>query len=291
MLQGSNGTTAINYVKLAKTVKESVRFLDNVIDINQFPLPEIETITKKTRKIGLGVMGFADMLIQLGIPYNSQKAVDLATRIMYFIKKEAHKASAELADERGAFPAFKYSIYDLPGNPTLRNASCTTIAPTGTISIIAGCSSSIEPIFATVFVRNLFGGGCLLEVNPYFEKIAKKEGFYSEDLMKKLSCRNQLTTLKDVPNNIKRLFVTAPEIKPEWHIKMQAAFQNNTDSAVSKTVNLPQKATREDIASIYMLAYTEKLKGITVYRNSSRKLQPLSNSKAGFKLMCQRLST
>ncbi len=290
MLRWRNGTAEIDYGKLAKTTNTAIRFLDNVIDINHFPLVQIEEITKKTRKIGLGVMGFADMLIQLGIPYNSQKAVDLASWIMHFINKEARKASTILADERGAFPAFKGSIFDLPSGLPLRNASCTTIAPTGTISIIAGCSSSIEPIFAIVFVRNLYGGGKLLEVNPHFEKIAINEGFYSEEMMKMLACGKHLATLKDIPRRIKRLFVTAPEIEPEWHIKMQAAFQKNTDSAVSKTVNLPETATREDIANVYMLAYAEKLKGITVYRNGSRQLQPLSNSNVGFKLMCQRLS-
>ena len=290
ILKLQNGTAEIDYGELAKTIRIAVRFLDNVIDINQFPLSEIEEITKQTRKIGLGVMGFADMVIQLGIPYDSQKAVDLANWIMHFINKEARKASAILAHERGAFPAFHGSIYDLPGGSPPRNASCTTIAPTGTISMIAGCSSSIEPIFAIVFVRNLHGGGQLLEVNPYFEKIAKNDGFYSAELMKMLACGNQLSTFKEVPQDIKRLFVTAPEIKPEWHIKMQAAFQKNTDSAVSKTVNLPETATCEDIAGVYMLAYAEKLKGITVYRNGSRQLQPLSNSDAGFKLMCQWLS-
>ena len=291
MLRIRNGTAEIDYPRLAGTVETSIRFLDNVIDINRFPLPETEEITKKTRKIGLGVMGFADMLIQLGVPYDSEKAVGVAAEVMQFINEEAHKASMVLAEKRGAFPAFKGSIYDIPGSPPLRNASCTTIAPTGTLSIIAGCSGGIEPTFAIVFVRNISGGSRLLEVNPYFEEAAKKEGFYSEDMMKRLACGNQLSNFEDIPQKVKQLFVTAPEVKPEWHIRIQSAFQKNTDSAVSKTVNLPETAIREDIAKIYMLAYNEELKGITIYRNGSRKLQPLANSKAGLELMCRRLSS
>lgn len=290
MLRIRNKTAEIDYHRLAVTVETSIRFLDNVIDINRFPLPETEKITKKTRKIGLGVMGFADMLIQLGIPYDSEKAVGVAAEVMQFINKEAHKASMALAEKRGAFPAFKGSIYDIPGSPPLRNASCTTIAPTGTLSMIAGCSGGIEPTFAIIFVRNILGGSRLLEVNPYFEETAKKEGFYSENMMRNLACGNQLNTLEDVSHKTKRLFVTAPEVKPEWHVKMQSAFQKSTDSAVSKTVNLSETATREDIAKTYMLAYDENLKGITIYRNGSRKLQPLCNSKAGLELMNQRLS-
>lgn len=291
MLRMRNGVAEIDYPRLAETVETATRFLDNIIDVNRFPLPETEAMTKKTRKIGLGIMGFADMLIQLGIPYDSEKAVGVASEIMQFINDEAHKASAALTGERGTFPAFKGSVYDIPGSPPLRNASCTTIAPTGTLSIIAGCSSGIEPTFAIVFVRNLFGGSRLLEVNPYFEEAARKEGFYSEDMMKRLACGNQLNTLEDVPHKTKQLFVTAPEVEPEWHIRIQSAFQRNTDSAVSKTVNLPETATREDIAKTYMLAYDEELKGITIYRNGSRKLQPLANSKAGLELMCRRLSS
>jgi ribonucleoside-diphosphate reductase alpha chain len=290
MLRKENGIAEIDYPKLAGVVKKAIRFLDNIIDINRFPLPETEEMTKKTRKIGLGVMGFADMLIQLGIPYDSEKAVGVAGRVMQFINEKAHKASMGLAEDRGAFPAFEGSIYDVSDSPPIRNAACTTIAPTGTLSMIAGCSGGIEPVFAIIFVRNLFGGNQLLEVNSYFEEIAKKEGFYSENMMNSLAGGSQLITLEDVPHNIKRLFVTAPEIKPEWHIRIQAAFQRNTDSAVSKTVNLPETATREDIARVYMLAYDENLKGITIYRNGSRKLQPLCNSKAGLELMCRRLS-
>jgi len=278
MLQTTNGIAEIDYVKLAETVKLTVRFLDNVIDANKFPLPQIEEMTKKTRKIGLGVMGFADMLIKLGIPYDSEEALQTASNIMHFINEEAYKASVELAKERGGFPAFSGSIYDVPDGPKLRNASCTTIAPTGTLSIIAGCSSGIEPLFALSYIRNILDGAQLVEVNPYFEEVAKKEDFYSEELMQQLATGTQLHTLEDIPDNIKRLFVTAHEIIPEWHVRMQAAFQKSTDNAVSKTVNFPQEATQEDIAKVYMMAHQEGLKGITIYRDRSREAQPLSTS-------------
>jgi len=276
MLQTKNGTAEIDYVKLAEAVKVAVRFLDNVIDANKFPLPQIEEMTKKTRKIGLGVMGFADMLIRLGIPYDSEEALQTASSIMHSINEEAYKASVELAKERGVFPAFSSSIYDVPDGPRLRNASCTTIAPTGTLSIIAGCSSGIEPLFALSYIRNILDGAQLVEVNSYFEEVAKSQGFYSEELIHQLATGTQLHTLEDIPDNIKRLFVTAHEISPEWHVKMQAAFQKSTDNAVSKTVNFPQEATREDIAKVYMMAYEEGLKGITIYRDRSREAQPLS---------------
>jgi ribonucleoside-diphosphate reductase alpha chain len=280
MLLPNNGIIDIDYPKLAETVKTAVRFLDNVIDVNKFPLSEIERITRKTRKIGLGVMGFADMLILLGIPYDSEKALEIANDIMRFINQEAHKASATLADERGVFPAFEGSIYNIASSLRQRNASCTTIAPTGTLSLIAGCSSGIEPLFAPVFIRNIQGGDHLLEVNPCFKSISREEGFYSERLIQKLSSGSRLRSLRGVPDEVKRLFVSALDIKGEWHVKMQGIFQKHTDNAVSKTVNLPNEATRKDIAEIYMLAYEEGLKGITIYRDSSRHLQPLCINKA-----------
>jgi len=279
MLRTKNGTTEIDYPKLAETVKISVRFLDNVIDVNKFPLPEIEEMTKKSRKIGLGVMGFADMLIRLGIPYDSEEALQVAANVMHFIHEEAGKASAELAEERGVFPAFKGSIYDVPGGRRLRNASCTTIAPTGTLSIIAGCSSGIEPLFALSYTRHILDGAQLLEVNPYFEEVARSQVFYSEELMQRLADGAKLRDMEGVPDEVKRLFVTAHEIKPEWHVRMQAAFQKSTDNAVSKTVNFPQEATREDIAKVYMMAYEEGLKGITIYRDRSREAQVLTTGK------------
>jgi len=279
MLRSTNGTAEIDYPRLAEVVKITVRFLDNVIEVNKFPLSQIEKMTKKSRKIGLGVMGFADMLIQMGIPYDSEEALQIASNIMRFISDEAIKASQELAEERGVFPAFKGSIYDIPGGPRVRNASCTTIAPTGTLSLIAGCSSGIEPLFALSYTRNILDGAHLVEVNPYFEEIAKREGFYSEELMQKLSQGAHLSEIDEVPDRVKRIFVTAHEISPEWHVRMQAAFQRSTDNAVSKTVNFPQEATREDIAKVYMLAYQEGLKGITIYRDRSRESQVLITGK------------
>ncbi len=276
MLQTTNGPVEIDYVKLAETIKVVVRFLDNVIDVNEFPLPEIAEMTRKSRKIGLGIMGFADMLIQLGIPYNSEEALQIASDIMHFINEEASKASAELAKERGVFPVFSGSIYDAPDAPRPRNASCTTIAPTGTLSIIAGCSSGIEPLFALSYTRNILDGAQLVEVNPYFEEAAKSEGFYSEELMQQLASGAKLHDVEAIPNDIKRVFVTAHEISPEWHVRMQAAFQKSTHNAVSKTVNFPQEATREDIANVYKMAYEEGLKGITIYRDRSRDAQVLT---------------
>ncbi|MDI6814780.1 MAG: vitamin B12-dependent ribonucleotide reductase [Dehalococcoidales bacterium] len=278
MLRTTNGTTEIDYPKLAKTVNVAVRFLDNVIDVNKFPLPKIAEMTKKSRKIGLGVMGFADMLIKLGIPYDSEEALQIASNIMHFINEEAGKASVELAKERGVFPAFNGSIHDVRGGLRVRNASCTTIAPTGTLSIIAGCSSGIEPLFALSYVRNILDGAQLVEVNPYFVEVAKREGFYSEELMRQLASGAKLHDIDGVPDRIKRLFVTAHEISPEWHVKMQAAFQKSTDNAVSKTVNFPQQASKEDIAKVYMMAYEEGLKGITIYRDRSREAQVLTTT-------------
>jgi len=277
MLYTTNETTEIDYVKLARAVKVAVRFLDNVIDINKFPLPEIEEMTKKTRKIGLGVMGFADMLIQLGIRYDSKDALDLAEKVMADISREATEASKELAQERGVFPAFEGSIYS-DENIRVRNATSTTIAPTGTLSIIAGCSSGIEPLFALSYIHNILDGAQLVEVNPYFEEVAKSEGFYSKELMQQLAAGTKLRDVDVVPDHIKRLFITAHEISPEWHVKMQAAFQKSTHNAVSKTVNFPQEATQEDIAKVYMMAHELGLKGITIYRDRSREAQPLSTS-------------
>ena len=254
MLRANNGTVEIDYPKLAGTVKMAVRFLDDVIDVNKFPLPEIEEMTKKTRKIGLGVMGFADMLIHLGIPYNSEEALEVASNVMRFISEEAVKASVELAEERGVFPAFEGSIYDVPDAPRVRNASCTTIAPTGTLSIIAGCSSGIEPLFALSYTRNILDGAHLVEVNPYLGEIANSQDFYSEELMKKLADGAHLSDIEGIPDDVKRLFVIAHEISPEWHVRMQAAFQKYTDNAVSKTVNFPAEATTEDVANVYMMA-------------------------------------
>jgi ribonucleoside-diphosphate reductase alpha chain len=279
MLRNKNGAAEIDYPRLTETVKTAVRFLDNVIDVNKFPLPEIDKMTKKTRKIGLGVMGFADMLLQMDIPYNSEEALGIASEVMGFIDKEAKKASVSLAEERGVFPAFKDSIYDVDGGVKVRNASRTTIAPTGTLSLIAGCSSGIEPLFALSYTRNILDGTRLVEVNPYFEEAARREGFYSDELMQKLADGAHLSDMDDVPDKIKQLFVTAHGIDTEWHVRMQAAFQRNTDNAVSKTVNFPREATQEDVARVYMMAYEEGLKGITIYRDGSREGQVLTTGK------------
>ncbi len=279
MLKTTGGTAEVDYPRLARTVKLAVRFLDNVIDINKFPLPAIEEMTKKSRKIGLGVMGFADMLIQMGIPYDSKEALDLAEKVMADIQRYAAEASEELARERGAFPAFEGSVFGIRGDPKVRNATRTTIAPTGTLSIIAGCSSGIEPLFALSYVRNILDGDQLIEVNPYFEAVARNEGFYSKELMQKLAGGAHLSDIDGVPEKIKRVFVTAHEITPEWHVRMQAAFQKSTHNAVSKTVNFPHEATEADVDKVYTMAYELGLKGITIYRDRSRDTQVLTTGK------------
>ena len=276
MVRNESGVPDIDYQKLEKTVSIAVRFLDDVIDKNSFPLPKIEEATKKTRKIGLGVMGFADMLIKLGIPYNSEEALEVADKVMRFINEKATQASVALAEERGVFPTFEGSIYDVPGGLRVRNASRTTIAPTGTLSIIAACSSGIEPLFALSYVRNILDGDGLVEANQLFEEVAKREGFYSEELMRELASRGGLGGVDGVPEWVRRLFITAHDISPEWHVRMQAAFQKSTHNAVSKTINFPSSATREDIAQAYMLAYSAGCKGITIYRDRSKDKQVLS---------------
>ncbi|MDP4279994.1 MAG: adenosylcobalamin-dependent ribonucleoside-diphosphate reductase [Dehalococcoides mccartyi] len=289
MLKRDGERVVVDYEKLGRTVKMAIRFLDNVIDVNKFPTPEIEKATLRNRKIGLGVMGFADMLVLMGIPYNSEEAIFQADQIMDFIKETSHRASSKLAEARGSFPAYEGSIYDVPGGRPMRNATCTSIAPTGTLSIIAGVSSGIEPSFAMVFVRNILDGENLLEINPYFEEMARREGFHSKELFEKLVSSNHLHDMECVPDWLKRLLVTAHRIRPEWHIRIQAAFQKYTDNAVSKTVNFSHEATREDMANVFNLAYDKGLKGITVYRDGSRATQPLCTSESGVKLVDQYL--
>ena len=280
MVRQKGKSAEIDYDKLARTVKTAIRFLDNVIDVNKFPLPQIAEMTRKTRKVGLGIMGFADLLVMLGIPYNSDEGLKVAEKLMRFINDEALQDSAALGEERGVFPAYEGSIYDLPdGGPRVRNATRTTIAPTGTLSMIAGCSSGIEPLFALSYTKTVLDGTPFVEVNPYFEAAARRGGFYSDELMRKLAEGASLGEIKDVPEEIKRVFVTAHEITPEWHVKMQAAFQRSTDNAVSKTINFPHEATREDVARAYRLAYEEGLKGITIYRDRSRDTQVLTTGK------------
>jgi ribonucleoside-diphosphate reductase alpha chain len=279
MLKKSGKKWEIDWPKMARTIHIAVHFLDNVIDMNKFPLPQIEARTRETRKIGLGVMGFADMLMQIGVAYNSEEGLKTAEDVMRFINDESFKASQELGAERGVFPAYAGSIYDKADGPRLRNAARTTIAPTGTLSIIASCSGGIEPIFALSFTKNILDGAHLVEVNPLFEETAKRGGFYSAELMQKLAEGAHLADIAGIPDEIKRVFVTAHEISPEFHVRMQAAFQKYTDNAVSKTVNFPKTATREDVANVYLMAYEQGLKGITIYRDGSREGQVLTTGK------------
>lgn len=270
--------------KLDFVVKTAVHFLDNVIDANLFPLKEIETQSLKTRKLGLGVMGFAEMLIMMGIPYNTPKALEWARRIMRFISKNSREASAELGRKRGSFPAFKGSKWHREGFNAMRNATTTTIAPAGTLSIIAGVSSGIEPLFAVCYIREVMEGTQLLEVNGLFEKIAREKGFYTPELMMKIARRHSLQGLNEVPPDIKNLFVTAHQMDPQWHVEIQAAFQEFVDNGVSKTVNLPGEASPQDVKAVFLLAHQLKCKGITVYRYGSREKQVL-NIGANAKIM------
>jgi ribonucleoside-diphosphate reductase alpha chain len=255
---------------LSTDVKTAVRFLDNAIDANKYPVPEVEAMHKGNRKIGLGVMGWADMLILLGIPYNHRKAFRFANDLMKFIRDTARQASVDLAALRGVFPNFKGSIYDAPDMPRVRNATTTTIAPTGTLSIIADCSSGIEPLFALAYKRLVLDTE-LYEINKYFFEVAKRNGFYSEELRKKVIEKGHLRGIKEVPIDIKRLFRTAHEILPEDHIEMQACFQEFTDNAVSKTINMPYRAKKEDVAKAFLLAYEKGCKGITIFRYGTAK--------------------
>ena len=264
----------LDWPRLRRMVRIAIRFLDNVIDSNRYPVNMIEDITKRNRKIGLGVMGFADMLIKLGVPFDSEDGLKWGERLMQFIHDEAIHASVELGETRGSFPNFSLSIWK-DRFRTMRNSTVTTIAPTGTISIIAGTSSGIEPLFAVSFVRLILDGSKLLEANPLFEGMAKEKGFYSGELMAKIAAQGSVKKMAEVPYDARRLFVTALDMDPEWHVRMQATFQKYSDNAVSKTVNLPNEATREDIRKIYLIAHELKCKGITVYRYGSKPQQVL----------------
>lgn len=275
MLKPSDKGYEIDWDKLKDIVRKSVHFMDNVIDMNRFAIPQIKKMTTENRKIGLGAMGFADMLIMLEIPYNSEEAERIAEKVMKFIDEESKNASSELAEKRGAFPNFEGSIHDKPGARLLRNATTTTIAPTGTLSIIAGCSSGVEPLFAVAFTRNVMGGAELVEVNPLFETALIKEALHSDDIMKKVALSGTVQHINELPKDIRKMFVCAHDITPEWHVRIQAAFQKYTDNAVSKTINFPHNASPKDVEDAYMLAYKLGCKGVTIYRDKSREAQVL----------------
>lgn len=274
MLAKKDGKFEIDEEKLKAVVHDAVHFLDNVIDINKYPLNEIEETTKQTRKIGLGVMGWADMIARMGIPYDSDEAVELARKLMGFIRQEGHNASKQLAKARGPFPLFSQSIY--AGEEPLRNAAVTTIAPTGTLSIIAGCSSGVEPVFAHVFIRNIMDGTEMIEVNPVLKEVLEERGLYNIDLMNQIAAQGSLRHVDGLPDDVKRVFASAHDISPLYHIKMQAAFQQGTDNAVSKTVNFAHKATMEEVREVFELAYELGCKGVTIYRDGSRDSQVLN---------------
>jgi len=274
MLRPTNEGYEIDWALLDTTVDESVHFLDNVIDVNKYPLTKIAETTHSTRKIGLGIMGFADMLLMLGIPYNSDEALELAKKIMCAINERGHAASHALAKTRGAFPLFSQSIY--ARSEPLRNATITTIAPTGTLSIIAGCSSGIEPVFAYVYTRNIMDGSEMLEVNPILKERLEKAGLYTPEIVRHISEHGTIAHIEEIPQEIRDVFVCSHDISPVYHIRMQAAFQQHTDNAVSKTVNFPSDATRQDVSDVYFLAYKEGCKGVTIYRDGSRESQVLN---------------
>lgn len=274
----------INWADLKSTIWQAVHFLDNVIDASRFPLPAIAEKVRQNRKIGLGIMGFADLLFQLSIPYNSEAGIAAAERIMAFVNAEAHKASADLAQKRGAFPAFEESVYKERGEGPYRNATVTTIAPTGTLSIIAACSSGIEPLFALCFTRNILDGEKLLEVNPYFEAAIRASGHGSPELLEAVAAKGSIQTMEFLPHKLREIFVTAMDMDPIWHLRMQAAFQRHTDNAVSKTVNLRNSATREDIYNIYWQAWQEGCKGVTVYRDGCKSVQVLATGEGQKKM-------
>ena len=283
MVKEGDGKWEVDFEKMRGIIKYAVRFLDNVIDMNQYPLPKIAQMAKGNRKIGLGVMGLAHFFIRLGIPYNSQKALEVAKGLMSFIQYQAREYSIELAEERGVFANYKGSIYDRPGGVKLRNATLTTIAPTGTLSLIANCSSGIEPLFAIQHTRRALEDMEFQITDPLFVERGEKEGFMSRGLIQSLAEGASLGDLPDVPQRMKELFVTTFEISPLWHIKIQAAFQEYTDNAVSKTINFPRDATREDVKEAFLMAYRERCKGITIYRSGSRSGQVLA---CGTKQVC-----
>ncbi len=282
--KGASGAGEVDWEALGQTVRLAVRFLDNVIDASRYPLALIDEKVKLNRKIGLGVMGFADLLFKLGVPYDSEEGLALGERLMAFIEDEGHRASEDLAKERGPFPAYPDSVFPARGAKPLRNATVTTIAPTGTLSIIAGCSSGVEPLFALSFTRNVMDGERLVELNPVFEEALKDAGLQSPELMQEVAEQGGIQSLEALPATLRRVFVTAMDIGASWHLRMQAAFQRHTDNAVSKTVNLVNSATEQDIADIYWLAYREGCKGVTVYRDGCKSVQVLATGKGQKKM-------
>lgn len=273
MLKTVEGKLEIDWDKIDYTIRLAAHFLDNVIDVNCFPIPEIETNTKRTRKIGMGVMGLADLMFQLEIPYDSTEGMNLAEKVMKFLSKVSHEESEKLGAKKGNFPAFEGSIWDKRGIKNMRNAATTTIAPTGTISMIATASSGIEPIFALVYTKTVMDGTELVEVNRYFKKALEDAGIYSEELLGRIATKGSVQDFPEVPENIRRVFMTAQDISPEWHVKVQAACQKYTDNAISKTINFSNSATIEDVENAYLLSYKLGCKGITVYRDGSRNIQ------------------
>lgn len=273
----------VDYERLKQVVAVGVHFLDNIIDKSEFPIPQIKLKTAGNRKIGLGVMGWADLLLRLGIPYNSEEAILLADEVMGFVSQEATRASTDLARNRGPFPRWQMeSIYQNTSQPR-RNATVTTVAPTGTISLIANCSSGIEPVYSIAYQRLSFGTDRMLFVHPLFEQYAIEHSFYSESLLDKVSRNGSLHDLTDVPYEARRLFVTTHDIAPEWHVRMQAAFQKHIDAAVSKTINFPHSAQIADVEQTYLMAYELGCKGITIYRDGSREKQVLTTQSKGIR--------
>ncbi|RKX29439.1 MAG: ribonucleotide-diphosphate reductase subunit alpha [Candidatus Zixiibacteriota bacterium] len=275
----SDPSAGINWEHLASVVQVAVHFLDNVIDQNQYPIEQIEKQTLKNRRIGLGIMGWADLLAKMGLPYNSPEAQELGGQVMAYISTQARNHSSELAKTRGEFPNWANSVFGRD-KIAMRNATVTTIAPTGTISIIAGCSSGIEPYYAIAYERNVLDGTRLTELNPLFKKIARKEEFYSDELVATVATKRSLTDVEGIPDSVKAVFLTAADISHEDHIRMQAQFQKHCDSSVSKTINFPESAPREDVAHAFTLAYELGCKGVTVYRDNSRPHQVLSTGTA-----------
>lgn len=279
MLMDKDGTRVIDYARLRRVVRSAVHFLDNVIDASVFPIPQITERVLRNRKIGLGVMGFADLLLELGVPYNSERALQLAEGLMKFINEESKQRSHELALQRGSFPAFSESRF--AGARPLRNATTTTIAPTGTISILAGVSSGIEPLFALSYARTVMDHDRLVEVNPLFEQTALLRGFHSPELMAEIARVGSIRELAAIPEDVRRLFVISHDIEPLWHVHMQAAFQRHTDNSVSKTVNFPRDASVEDVEKVFLEAFRTDCKGVTIYRDGSRENQVLTFTGAG----------